>query len=100
MMGLFDGMKKSKEIQKKADWKVGLMPTFIEFHDDYMQLISTGSTDTIFYKDIMSVEQTAYLVNIKTNVKTYPLTSRKKRGGTDRAIALQQQILEKIAEKK
>ena len=99
-MGLFDSLKKSKEVQKEAEWKVGLMPTFIEFYEDYLQLVSTGATDTIFYKDIMSVEQSAFVVTLRTNVKTFALTSRKKRGGTDRAIALQHQILEKIAEKK
>ena len=48
----------------------------------------------------MSVEQSAFVVTLRTNVKTFALTSRKKRGGTDRVIALQQQILEKMAANK
>ena len=96
-MGLFDSLKKSSEIGKKAEWKVGLAPAIIEFQEDHMKITSTGATDIIFYKDIMSVEQTAFVVTFMTNVKTFTLTSRKKRGGTDKAIALQQQILENMS---
>ena len=92
-MGLFDSMKKSKELNKKAEWKQGLINTVIEFNPDHMKLITATYTDVIFYKDIMSVQQSVYVVNIRTNVKTYSLISKKKRGGTEKAAALTEQII-------
>ena len=92
-MGLFDSMKKSKELNKKAEWKQGLINTVIEFNPDHMKLITATQTDVIFFKDIMSVQQVTFIVNIKTNVKTYSLSSRKKRGGSDKAAALTEQII-------
>ena len=99
-MGFLDEMKKAKNLHKKAEWKQGLSNTVVELNDDHMKLIAPGSTDIIFYKDIMNVEQNLFTVNIKTNVKTFSLISKKKRGGTDKAAELQQQLIEKISENK
>jgi hypothetical protein len=99
-MGLFDIAKKSKEINKKAEWKIGAIPTIVELEEDHFKLINTGKTEAIFYKDIVSVEQSINIVNIRTKVKTYSLRARKLRGGSDKAQELQLQILEKINEYK
>ena len=93
-MGLFDSMKKSKELNKNAEWKQGIINTVIEFNDDHMKLVTATQTDVIFYKDIMGVQQSTRIVNIKTNVKTYSLISKKRRGGSENAAALTQQIIE------
>lgn len=99
-MGLFDKMKKSKEFRKTAEWKQGLIHTHVELEEDHMKLLTETSMDIIFYKDIMSVQQVSHVVNIRTNVKTYSLTARKIRGGTDKAIELTQQILEMMNKNK
>ena len=97
-MGLFDIAKKSKEINKKAEWKIGATQTIVELEDTHMKLINISSQDIIFYKDIVSVDQTGAVVKIHTAAKTYSLISRKLRGGMDKAQELQLQILEKINE--
>jgi hypothetical protein len=99
-MGLFDSMKKTKELNKKAEWKQGIINTVIEFNPDHMKLTTATQTDVIFYKDIMSVQQATFVVNIKTNVKTYSLMSRKKRGSSEKAAALTQQIIEYMNQNK
>ena len=99
-MGLFDSMKKTKELNKKAEWKQALTKTVIEFNPDHMKLITATQTDVIFYKDIMSVQQSVHVVNIRTNVKTYSLTPKKLRGGSEKAAALTQQIIEYMNQNK
>lgn len=99
-MGLFDSMKKTKELNKKAEWKQAMIKTVIEFNPDHMKLITATQTDVIFYKDIMSVQQATFVVNIKTNVKTYSLTPKKLRGGSEKAAALVEQITMKMNENK
>lgn len=100
IMGLFDTINKQKNINKKAEWKQGLIQTVVELNDDYLQLITATATDTIFYKDIVSVEASVNVVNIRTNVKTFSLISKKLRGGSDRANQLHNEILIKMSEKK
>jgi hypothetical protein len=99
-MGLFNTIKKQKNINKKAEWKQGLIQTVVELNEEYMQLITATVTDTIFYKDIMNVEVVVNVVNIKTNVKTFSLMSKGIRGGSDRAEALGVEILRKMSEYK
>jgi hypothetical protein len=99
-MGLFDSMKKTKELNKKAEWKQGIINTVIEFNPDHLKLTTATQTDVIFYKDIMSVQQATFVVNIKTNVKTYSLTPKKLRGGSEKAAALTQQIIEYMNQNK
>ena len=99
-MGLFSSVKKSKDLNKKAEWKQGLVNTVVEFYPDHMKLITATFTDVVFFKDIMSVQQATFVVNIKTNVKTYSLIARKKRGGSEKAAALVEQITMKMNENK
>lgn len=99
-MGLFDIAKKEKNIKKKAEWKQGLIHTVVELSDDYLQLITSSKTDTIFYKDIVNVEVVMHTVTINTNVKTFSLISKGIRGGSDKANLLCTQILEKMSENK
>ena len=99
-MGLFDTIRKSKEVSNKAEWRMGAIPVIVELNDDHMKLITSTVTNTIFYGDIMSVEQAMSVVNIKTNVKDYSLLSKGLRGGTAKATELSNQILEKMAEYK
>lgn len=100
MMGLFDTMKKSREIAKNAEWKKGVNNTLVELHDNHIKLITPTITDTIFYKDIVNVEQNYNTVVISTPAKTYKVVSRKLRGGSDRAAVLCQSILEQVMEYK
>ena len=97
-MGLFDAMKKSKEINKKAEWKQGLNNTVVELNEDHIKLYNSATSTIIFYRDLVSVDQTVNIVNIRTKAKTFPLTSRKLRGGTEKAIELQEKLIEKISE--
>ena len=99
-MGLFDTITKEKNIKKQAEWKQGLIHTIVELNDDYLQLISSTRTDTIFYKDIMNVEVSLNVVNIKTNVKTFSLVSKSIRGSSGKANLLYNEILDKMSEKK
>ena len=96
-MGLFDTIKKSKEVNKKAEWRIGGIPTVVELHDDHIRLYNSAVENVIFYKDIMNVEVAAMVVNIKTNVKTFSLQSRSVRGGSDKARELYSQIMEKMS---
>lgn len=97
-MGLFDTMKKSKEVNKKAEWADGVIPTIVELNEDYLRLYNSATENNIFYQDIKNVEVAPMIINIKTNVKTFSLRSRKLRGGTDKARELQEQILAKMSE--
>ena len=99
-MGLFDTFSKSKKINKQAEWKQGLMHTIVELNDEYMELITPTSKDTIFYRDIVSVDVAVNTVNIRTNAKTFSLMSKSIRGGSDKANRLYTQILEKMKENK
>jgi hypothetical protein len=99
-MGLFNTIKKQKNINKKAEWKQGLIQTVVEFNEEYMQLITATVTDTIFYKDIMNVEVVVNVVNIKTNVKTFSLTAKRKHGGKDLANQLYNDVIVKMGENK
>ena len=97
-MGLFDSIKKSKEVNKKSEWRIGGIPTVVELHEDHIKIYNSAVENIVFYRDIMSVEVAPLIVNIKTNVKTYSLQSRSLRGGTDKARELQGQILAKMSE--
>lgn len=96
-MGLFDGIKKNKEINKKSEWKQGLTNTILELNEDHIKLTTITKTDIVFYKDIVEVEQIRKIIYIRTIRKTYALTSRK---GKERATELQMQLLEKMSEYK
>lgn len=96
-MGLFDSIKKSKEIKKNSDWTQGLNHTILELNEDHMKLTTIAETDIIFYKDIIEVQRIRKLVNVRTIRKTYPLTSKR---GKERAEELQLQLLKKISEYK
>ena len=97
-MGLFDSIKKSKEVNKKAEWRIGAIPTVVELHEDHIKIYNSAVENFVFYQDIMSVEVAPLIVNIKTNVKTFSLQSRSVRGGSDKARGLQEQILLKMSE--
>ena len=97
-MGLRDRMKKSKEVNKKSEWRIGGIPTVVELNEDHIRLYNSAVENVIYYRDIMNVEVAPLIVNIKTNVKTFSLQSRKLRGGTDKARELQSQILAKMSE--
>lgn len=99
-MGLFDSIKKSKEINKAAEWKIGVTPTVVELNEDHIRLYNSAVENVIYYRDIMNVEVAPLIINIKTNVKTFSLQSRKVRGGTDKARGLQSQIMSKMSEYK
>ena len=99
-MGLFSRTKKSVEFRKQAEWEQGVIPTIIEFEDNHMKLISEHKTDIIFYKDIVTVEQSSFVVTIQTIGKKFRLMAIKKRGGTDKAMELQMTLLEKMSEHK
>ena len=100
MMGLFDITRKSKEIKKQAEWKQGMIPTLIELNEDHMKLVTATETDIIFYQDIVDVQQVTRIVNIRTMRNTYSLTAAKLRGGGDKAVELQMQLLEKMSKNK
>ena len=99
-MGLFDKRREQKEFNNKAEWKQGLIPTIVELNDDHMKLITQAYTDTVFYKDIMFIEQVTRIVNFQTNVKKFSLISSHRRGGGERAAELHMQILEKMSQHK
>ena len=99
-MGLFDGLKKTKELNKQSNWKQGTLPTAIHFNEDHMVLETVTSNSIIFYRDIISVEQVALNVEIRTASKTFRLTSKKIRGGKDLAKDLQLDILRRVSENK
>lgn len=95
-MGLF-GSKKSKTIRKNAEWKQGLIHTVVELEEDHLKLVTPTATDTIFYKDIVSVEVSVNVVNIRTNVKTFSLIARGLRGAGDRAQGLHDELVERMS---
>ena len=99
-MGLFDSIKKSKEVNKKSEWKIGLNPVVVELNEDHLLLYNSVINDIVFYRDIRGVEVSPLVVTIKTNVKSYQLRSRSVRGGTDKARELQMQLMEKMSEYK
>ena len=99
-MGLFDRRRKMKAHKEKAEWKMGLIPTIVEFEDEYMKLITTATEYIIFYKDIMDLEVVGNIVNIRTNVKRFSLASWNRREGADKARLLQSQILENMGKSK
>ncbi len=96
-MGLFDTIKKSKEVNKKAEWRIGGIPTVVELHDDHMKIYNSAVENIVFYKDIMDVQVVRNIVNIRTNVKTYSLQNRKIRGGSPLAVELQGELLAKMS---
>ena len=96
-MGLFDTIKKSKEVNKKAEWRIGGIPTVVELNDDHIRLYNSAVENIVFYKDILDVEVVTRIVNIRTNVKTFSLQNRKVRGGGDNARELYSQIMEKMS---
>jgi hypothetical protein len=99
-MGLFDAISKSKKFNKESKWKQGIRDTIIELNEDYMELITPTSRDTIFYNDIVSVDAAANTVNIRTNAKTFTLRSKSIRGGSEKAEILYTSILRKMKENK
>ena len=99
-MGLFDTIKRENKTKKEAQWKQGLIHTIVELKDNHMQLISSTQTDTIFYKDIKDIQLVRHIVNIKTNVKTFSLTAKRKHGGKDLANQLYNDIIVKMGENK
>ena len=99
-MGLFSRTKKSVEFRKQAEWEQGVIPTIIEFEDNHMKLVTEHKTDVLFYKDIVTVEQSSFTVIIQTMGKKFILMSKKKRGGSDKARELQMTLLEKMSEHK
>ena len=100
VMGLFDSIKKSKEINKKAEWRVNNLPTVVKLNKDHILLYNSAAENVIYYKDIVNVEVVPLIVNIRTTVKTFSLQSRKVRGGSDKARELHAQIVEKMSEVK
>ena len=97
-MGLFDTIKKSKEVNQNAEWKMGAIPTVVELNDDHIRIYNSATQEMVFYKDIKSVEQSVNIVNIRTNVRTYSLRYRKLRGGTDKAMEFTSLLSEKISQ--
>ena len=97
-MGLFDTIKKSKDVNAKAEWKIGAFPTVVELNEDHMKLYNSATQELVFYRDIKSVEQSVNIVNIRTNVRTYSLRYRKLRGGTDKAMEFTALLSEKISQ--
>ena len=99
-MGLFDTIKKSKDVNNKAEWKYGLVPAVVELNEDHLRIYNSANEDIVFYRDIINVEVVPMVINIKTMVKTFSLRSRSVRGGTEKARELQGQILAKMSEYK
>lgn len=99
-MGIFDKMKESAEVGKKAKWRIGATPTIVILDDDSMNLKMGGKEIRIFYKDIQQIEQNLFNIEIKTITNKYTLTAIGIRGAVDLADELHSQILEKIHEHK
>lgn len=94
-MGLFNTIKKQKQTNKKAEWKIGLIPTIVTLEDTHMKIANTVSEDIVFYQDIMFLEQVTRYVNIRTNVKKYSLRSNH---GSEGAKILHRDLLVKMNE--
>ena len=91
-MGLFDGIKKTKN----AKWTVNKKPTLIELHDTSIHCTSSAKEFDIFYLDIKNIEKQVYVIKIKTTVDDFKFTPRKIRGAKDLADEMYDEIVEKM----
>ena len=64
-MGIFDKMKESAEVGKKAKWRIGATPTIVILDDDSMNLKMGGKEIRIFYKDIQQIEQNLFKIKMQ-----------------------------------
>ena len=94
IMGLFNTIKKQKQTNNQAEWKIGLIPTIVTLEDTHMKIANSVSEDIVFYQDIMFLEQVTRYVNIRTNVKMYSLRSNH---GSAGAKMLHRNLLEKMS---
>lgn len=96
-MGLFDSIRKSKEIKNKAEWKQGLNHAIVELENDHLKILTAAGTDIIFYKDIVEVQQVNKVVNIRTTMRTHSLISK---NNPESAQELQLELLHNISDNK